>query len=88
MKIAVTQFVTLDGVSQGPGSADEDPTNGFTHGGRSSAPVDLNFTAWPGFQRSDGGDSLWRREARWRYSVLSSLVRPPWSFPETWKAKE
>jgi len=33
MKIVVTQFVTLDGVSQGPGSAAEDPTEGFTRGG-------------------------------------------------------
>lgn len=33
MKIALTQFVTLDGVSQGPGSPDEDTTGGFTRGG-------------------------------------------------------
>ena len=33
MKIVVTQFVTLDGVAQGPGSAAEDPTEGFTRGG-------------------------------------------------------
>lgn len=33
MKIVITQFVTLDGVSQGPGSAAEDLTEGFTRGG-------------------------------------------------------
>lgn len=33
MRIVITQFLSLDGVSQGPGSADEDPTDGFTRGG-------------------------------------------------------
>lgn len=33
MRIAVTQFVSLDGVSQGPGSVDEDTTDGFRRGG-------------------------------------------------------
>lgn len=33
MKIVITEFVTLDGVSQGPGSAHEDPSDGFTRGG-------------------------------------------------------
>ena len=33
MKIVLTEFVTLDGVSQGPGSPTEDTTDGFTLGG-------------------------------------------------------
>lgn len=33
MKISLTEFVSLDGVSQGPGSPAEDTTDGFTRGG-------------------------------------------------------
>jgi len=32
-KIIVSEFVTLDGVIQAPGGADEDTEGGFTHGG-------------------------------------------------------
>ena len=33
MKITLTEFVTLDGVSQGPGSPAEDTSDGYTRGG-------------------------------------------------------
>lgn len=33
MRIALVQFVSLDGVSQGPGSPTEDTSDGFTRGG-------------------------------------------------------
>jgi dihydrofolate reductase len=33
MKLVLMEFVSLDGVSQGPGSPDEDTSDGFTQGG-------------------------------------------------------
>ncbi|MGP3971706.1 dihydrofolate reductase family protein [Streptomyces sp. 6N223] len=43
MKITLTEFVTLDGVSQGPGSPDEDTSDGFTRGGWLVPHMDQTF---------------------------------------------
>ncbi|MFD0304938.1 dihydrofolate reductase family protein [Streptomyces sp. NPDC127119] len=43
MKITLTGFVTLDGVSQGPGSPDEDTSDGFTRGGWLVPHIDEAF---------------------------------------------
>ncbi|GAA1687459.1 dihydrofolate reductase family protein [Nonomuraea maheshkhaliensis] len=43
MKIALLHFVTLDGVSQGPGSPDEDTTDAFTRGGWLVPHIDPTF---------------------------------------------
>src|SRR5919106_4699912 len=52
MKLAVTEFVSLDGVSQGPGSPEEDTSDGFTQGGWFVPHIDETFirqaTEWLG----------------------------------------
>jgi dihydrofolate reductase len=39
-KLAVTEFVTLDGVAQAPGGPDEDRERGFVHGGWQAPLID------------------------------------------------
>ena len=33
MRVVISEFISLDGVVQAPGGADEDPSGGFRHGG-------------------------------------------------------
>ena len=52
MKLTVMEFLSLDGVSQGPGSPEEDTSNGFTRGGWLVPHIDGAFieqtTEWLG----------------------------------------
>lgn len=56
-RLVVTEFVTLDGVAQGPGGPDEDPEGGFVHGGW-QAPLIDHDTGAALWEQSKGMDVL------------------------------
>jgi hypothetical protein len=43
MELVLQEFLSLDGVSQGPGSPDEDTSEGFTRGGWFVPHLDEEF---------------------------------------------
>jgi dihydrofolate reductase len=62
MRLTLTQFVTLDGVYQGPGAPDEDMTDGFARGGWMVPHMDQAFiTLAAGWLQRAGALLLGRR---------------------------
>jgi dihydrofolate reductase len=61
MKVVVTNFVTLDGVMQGPGHPDEDRRGGFEHGGWASPYADEVMGEAMGKGIGSGGALLFGR---------------------------
>lgn len=62
MRIVVVNHVTLDGIMQGPGRADEDTRDGFGHGGWAESRGDeIMARAWGARLGSSGGLLLGRR---------------------------
>jgi dihydrofolate reductase len=74
-KLAVSTFLTLDGVMQAPGGPEEDPTGGFTHGGWSVNYWDEVMGALMGDAMSKPFDLLLGRRtyeifaAHWPYAT-------------------
>jgi len=72
MELTVHEFLTADGVMQGPGGADEDTADGFTHGGWIVPFADEDFgaivTGWFG-----------RAEAILLGGTTYSMMYPYWS---------
>jgi dihydrofolate reductase len=60
-RLVVHNHITLDGVMQGPGRADEDPRGGFTHGGWAAADGDEVMGKVIGEAMGRGGAMLFGR---------------------------
>ncbi len=70
-KVIVMNWVTLDGVMQGPGRPDEDTRDGFAHGGWGVPYSDEATVAEMGKRMAErtGGNHMWLF-GRWTYEQL------------------
>ena len=68
-QVIVQEWMTLDGVVQAPGAADEDPTGGFEHGGWSIPYFDEGGMSWVARNVTEAGGFLLGRRT---YEILGS----------------
>ena len=76
--IAITQ-VTLDGVMQAPGGAEEDRRNGFTHGGWAMPFLDDGLNQAICETIAGEFDMLLGRRT---YEIFAGLLAEPWRQPD------
>jgi dihydrofolate reductase len=69
MRIVVSQFISLDGVTQAPGGAEEDTDGGFRHGGWSGQFFDADVigAAWSAL--AERSDALLEGRRTWQVSA-------------------
>ena len=75
--VTITQ-VTLDGVMQAPGGPEEDPRNGFTHGGWAMPFVDDSLNQAIGETIAGEFDMLLGRRT---YEIFAAYWRMPETIP-------
>jgi RibD domain-containing protein len=61
-KVIVNEFMSLDGVAQAPGGADEDPSGGFQHGGWHMHYFDESSQKWVVESLTEAGAFLLGRQ--------------------------
>lgn len=80
MKLTVHTFVTLDGVTQGPGGREEDTSGGFRRGGWAVPYADQGFGEIVGGWFADADDVMAATlNSRPTYAVSTTLTDPGWS---------
>ena len=73
MKLTLTEFLSLDGVAQGPGSPDEDTSDGFTQGGWLVPHIDDAFIQQTATWLGEADALLFGRRTTVRPSHLRQL---------------